>query len=331
MSEPAAQQGYKCGRGLPNKRELSNRKRLQALRRRSAECNAGLPLPTGKHTVFDSDDSINDCKEDAIPLFADSDSNSSSDEDRRFSQHRSKKMMDLQRKIGLDRRFRLDERFSASDSDDEGNEDPIPVNELEAEKQQALQVLNSMISLSGATRIKDTSLQQVYDPELEEVKSDALTSDSESTTSQKADEHHSIIQNTPVVSNEQFHSVDQDLISGLTGEPFSFDFVEKDHHEIQQSPQAEQPIQSPETHSMPVMEWETNESPKQEIGGDQYQLLFFHWDHPTLQNRRAEGSFCREKSVEELMSGWDSRRSSVKTQYKRARKNALRKKSRHKY
>ena len=335
MSEAAAQQGCTSGRGLPNKRDLSNRKRLQALRRRSVQCKVGLPQPTGKHTVFDSDDSIEDCKEDVIPLFAESDSSSSSDEDHRFSQHRSKKMMDLQRKIGLDQRFRLDDRFAASDSDDEGNENCISVNEIETEKQQALQILNSMVSSSGATKFKEAVLQQVYDPESDQAEPStlvALTSDSENKTSQMTDEHSSFTLNTPVVSNERFHSVHQDLKSGLTGEPFSFEFVEDGHQETKQSPQPEQSIHSSEAHhSMSMMEWDAIESPKQKTGGDQYHLLFFHWDHPTLQNRRAEGSFCREKSAEELMSGWDSRRTSVKTQYKRARKNALRKKSQHKH
>ena len=333
MSEAAAQQGHKSGRVLPSKRELSNRKRLQALKRRSVQSSAGLPLPAGKHTVFDSDDSIDDYKEDVFPLFAESDSGSSGDEDHRF-QHRSNKMVRLQRKIGLDQRFRLDERFAGSDSSDEGNDSDIPANEFEAEKQQALQILNSIMSSSGATNVKQATLQQVYDPESDQAGSSMLapaTSDSETETLQMTDKQLSMSSDTPVVSNERFYSVNQDLKSVLTGEAFSFEFVEEGHPETQQSPEAEQSIPTLPGHYVPMMEWDTTESPKQKVGSDQYQLLFFHWDHPTLQNRRAEGNFCQEKSAEELMNGWDLRRASVKTQYKRARKNALRKRSRHKY
>lgn len=339
MGETTAQQhGGKYGRGSLGKREFSNRKRLQALKQRTKEARTAVPLPAGKHTVFDSDSggSVNDCKEDAIPLFGESDSSSSSDEDCRFSQHRSKKTMQLQKKIGPDKRFRLDERFAGSDSDeDSDHRNYVPVSELEAEKQQALRILNSLVSPTTAVRFKEPTLQQVYDPASDQTQSSTLsaaaTSYSNSDMLDKTDESFSGSSSIPIVSNERFYSVNQDLKSSLNGESFTFEFIKEDHKETLQAPQAEESVHCLPVCSKSMTDTDGVESLQEKISGNQNHLLFFHWDHPTLCNRRAEGSFCREKSAEELMSGWDLRRNAVKIQYKRARKDALRKKNQHQY
>lgn len=56
---------------------------------------------------------------------------------------------------------------------------------------------------------------------------------------------------------------------------------------------------------------------------DQRTLFFFHSSDDSLRNRLDEVGFCRTKTVAELMGKWSKKRATVKSNYKKSRKQAL--------
>lgn len=255
-----------------SKRKRSNEQRLRAVEEKRARLQSQRLSIKGtngvsasnQHTVFtsDSEDSTSSTeKKRRLELFGDIGSGSEGEQElvenwrEKFERERGVELFQLQQKIGHDARFRVDERFLEEKQLDE---EVVPVREggsskgeaesddigeqIEREKENALQIINAMFG-SGGQKLPSANRTHVlprrYDPnsdtctELELMEApprttpplqEALSPSGESLDIDSPDTRSPAQLKTEAVASERYYNVSEDIkeLFSSSNEKFSF-------------------------------------------------------------------------------------------------------------
>jgi len=293
-----------------------------------------------------------------LPLFG-SDSESDDDNDIERPQFEGKegaKLFKLQQKIGWDKRFEVDERFLSSETSSSASEDESSIkqedsplgddDELMKERQRNLELINEMFGNPSSVvkgQIGMIELQR-YDPsatnrELLEKKpppAKAKRSKIDSPTAEHTTITPSSTKETPkpVVSQDHYYSVSDTLKDTLRtdNEGYTFNFTtdtSKDRVSITVTDSTKTPswlnsLQQNDQYSSSSEE-DTTDLPTSDVR-KRTSLFFFHPNSTELRNRldEPETKFHRTCSLEELEAKWSEKRTHLKEQYKRRRRDTMR-------
>ena len=259
---------------ISSKRKRSNEQRLRAVEEKRARLQSrqlSIKVTNGvsasnQHTVFtsDSEDSTSIEKERRLELFGDSGSGSEGEQElvenwgEKFERERGVELFQLQQKIGHDARFRVDERFleekqvdeevvpvrQAGGAKKEAEDDDIR-EQIEREKENALQIINAMFG-SGGQKLPSANRTHVlprrYDPnsdtcaELELVEAPPRTTPPLQETLSPSGENSDIDSDSPdtrspaqqvqteAVASERYYNVSENIkeLFSSSNEKFSF-------------------------------------------------------------------------------------------------------------
>ncbi|XP_065899693.1 probable RNA-binding protein CG14230 [Dysidea avara] len=273
------------------------------------------------------------------------------------------KLFKLQQKIGWDRRFELDERFlssssesSLSDSEDEASveqEDTSLISdndELKKERQRNLELINEMFGNASSVvtprkhggmielqrydpSAADSELLEKKPPPAKTKKTKIVTENTTVTPSEtkKAEEAPK-----PVISQDHYYSVNNTLKDALRtdGEGYTFNFTTSTPKGVNGSKTAAGTTKTPswlnalqnDDQDSSSTEEDTPDHPSTSDVQKRTSLFFFHSNSTELRNRldAPETKFHRICSLEELEAKWPEKRTHLKDQYKRRRRDAIR-------
>lgn len=301
------------------KRDRSNALRLAALQEKSRSQQPALKIPAeastcprvSHHTVF-TDSTSGGGK---VTLFDDSASDEETVLEERFHGPGGEKLLQLQRRIGVDQRFRLDSTFL----DEALTEKEVVKEKSEDEHSRSLAVLDAMFgpsTVSTTTTRTDIVIPPRYDPlsitpTLHEQPMEAVKN--EETMSDDEDE---VVGNSPNrppdVTDDTYYAINTDL-RGLfaaddEGSKFSFLPPESDD-EIECV--EEDKMSTVSTDQRPIrVENETMEARQEE-------RMFFHHSEGVVDHM-----FYRTEVLHCLEAGWTERRAALKHSFRKRHRDA---------
>jgi len=279
-----------------------------------------------------------------------------------FEGEEGAKLFKLQQKIGWDKRFELDKRFlssddgSASESEESTAEQPVEQDtdndgELKKEQQRNLELINEMFGITSSvvTPKAHTNIikLQRYDPSAADSellenkptpakpkKKKAVSPTANGTTVSPNVEAEETPK--PVVSQDHYYSVSDTLKDVLKpdNKGYAFNFASSSTKDDNSSQTADTSMNTPSWISA-LQNDEDSSSSEEDISDlppasnnvqKRTNLFFFHANSPQLRNRldAPETQFHRTCSLEELETKWPEKRTRLKEQYKRRRRDALR-------
>ncbi|XP_062507540.1 nucleolar protein 8-like [Corticium candelabrum] len=280
-----------------------------------------------------------------------------------FEGKRGEKLMKLQQRVGQDRRFEVTRAFlDESESENEDKFESDDRDEYEREKNMSLAVLHSVVGSSKACLAKSKSNKQAismkrFDPRDDkcaelEVKHQTI-SETEDSQAVRQPDTRQVVTNCPLVSTERFFQVNSDLqFSGDTGS-HKFSFLEtlkkstgnfetdavnmtldREKSSMNARRVMKQQVSSSDEESeinddhQAVLEDEAHEiMDKNDSDVNADEGFFFSFDSiGDFRGRLASGviQFMRTKSIEEIESMWKLNRKTLTQDYKKKRKDALR-------
>jgi hypothetical protein len=278
-----------------------------------------------------------------------------------FEGKHGEKLMRLQRQIGQDKRFEVTSAFLEESSDGSSDEQEHEENDFEKEKNMSLAVLQSLMgSIVCTGRDKEIRNKrklmdvQRYDPDDErcadlEIKPDTRLPVDDVKNKKKLDKNPITIEH-PVVSEDRFYSVSSELDFSNDKQTHSFSFfsmpetqLETEQEEIDSSTTGDntkiskrlqtkksllQQLDSSSDEERKVKDDEqTQQIEEVQENVDSDNGFFFLYDSSgDLKGRLADGvrHFMRTETVEELESKWKLKRKFLLQDYKKKRKDALR-------
>ena len=276
-----------------------------------------------------------------------------------FEGKHGEKLMRLQRRIGQDKRFEVTPAFLEESSDDSSDEQEGVENDFEMEKSMSLAVLQSLmgskviIRKNKETRNKREVMNvQRYDPDDErcadlEVKDESRLAIDDLKMTKKSDQISTTVEH-PVVSEDRFYTVcsELDFSDGKRKQTHSFSFLdvlETQHEEVDSSTTRHNAKMSKklQTKKSLLQQLDSSSDEESKVRDDQQTPqtediqqsvdsdngFFFLYDSTgNLKGRLANGvrHFMRTESVEEMESKWKFKRKFLLQDYKKKRKDTLR-------
>ena len=318
-----------------DKRSTSNKVRLKALEKSKEQRNKPTTATEPKassHIVFEPEEEAKLSTDEStgeipngkypLPLFS-SDFESDEDGDNdvvrpQFEGKEGAKLFKLQQKIGWDKRFEVDERFLSSSNSSSSSEDE----ELKKERQRNLELINEMFGNASSVvttkgqcgmielqrydpSASDSKLLEKKPPPAKEKRTKIDSPEAENTivppNTKKSEE------TPPVVSQEYYYNV-SDTLKDVLRTPSWLNALQNDDQDSSSSEEDTTDLLS------------TNDAQKRTT------LFFFHSNSTELRNRldESETKFHRTCSLEELEAKWPEKRTHLKEQYKRRRRDAMR-------
>ncbi|XP_065826808.1 nucleolar protein 8-like [Oscarella lobularis] len=265
------------------------------------------------------------------------------------------KLMALQRRIGRDERFELTEAFADSDEDEE-NESDEDLNESEShdfekEKEKSLMILQSVLGNKIVMkRNQDADLgvkMKRYDPN--DSRGEELVIGTPAKSAKKTKKREKVVEpeaDEPQVSKEKFYSVSNDLklSASSSSKPFSFADMfneELSKEDVEQSNDVSKaqsivksrlcpsPVDSSDEDIEDNAIDSSNDVPPPPPPAPSEGFFFLINDPHKLTGRLAEGvqQFVRTKTLEEIESEWCETRAALTQDYKKKRKDAMRRRA----
>ncbi len=311
-----------------SKKERSNALRLAALQDKKQSQHPVLKIPaevskypqSSQHIVFTERESESENIQEKITLFDDSASEENDEEifGERFHGPGGEKLLQLQRRIGVDQRFRLDDKFLDNESLAPCPSEEATKKETEDEKNRSLAVLNSILgpsTISTTSRV-DVVIPPRYDPlsstaTLHEQPVEALNN-KEVTSNEDEKMGNSPDNELPVVSNDTYYTINTDLHGLFTAdsEESKFNFLSSES-DCEMECAVEEKVGVADKEQRPIkVENEPMEVKQEE------RMFFYH------SNTVVEHSFYRTEPLHTLEEGWPDKRMALKQAFRKRHKEA---------